>query len=133
MQIQQLIHVAIHVADVARSERFYREVLRLEPLARPAFSFPGAWFRLGRDQELHLIGDTQYPLQTPHRGHHFALLIDHVDPWETHLKSFAELRYTRKIRPDDAFQLFLADPDGNYVELCTQPGVARESSKKRQE
>ena len=57
MQIAQLNHVAIHVADVERSVAFYRDVLRLEPIPRPAFTFPGAWFRLGVDQELHMIGE----------------------------------------------------------------------------
>ena len=53
MNIAQLNHVAIHVADVERSLVFYRDVLRLEPIPRPAFTFPGAWFQLGIDQELH--------------------------------------------------------------------------------
>jgi catechol 2,3-dioxygenase-like lactoylglutathione lyase family enzyme len=47
MKTLQLNHVAIHVADVERSVHFYRDVLQLEPLPRPAFKFPGAWFRLG--------------------------------------------------------------------------------------
>ena len=56
MKVLELNHVAIHVADVERSAAFYREVLRLEPLPRPAFDYPGAWFRLGARQELHLLG-----------------------------------------------------------------------------
>ena len=48
MKVLQLNHVALHVADVAVSESFYRDVLQLEQLARPAFDFPGAWFRFGR-------------------------------------------------------------------------------------
>ena len=56
MKILELNHVAIHVADVERSSAFYRDVLRLEMIPRPAFDFPGAWFRLGAAQELHLIG-----------------------------------------------------------------------------
>src|SRR5690606_16687628 len=39
MQINQLNHVAIHVHDLDRSIRFYRDVLRLPPLDRPAFDF----------------------------------------------------------------------------------------------
>ena len=48
MKIRRLDHVAIHVKDVEASSKFYREVLRLEPLPRPMFDFPGAWFRLQR-------------------------------------------------------------------------------------
>ena len=73
MNIRRLDHVAIHVRDVDASSKFYREVLRLEPLPRPAFTFPGAWFRLGDDQELHLIGDRAQAVHSSNRGNHFAL------------------------------------------------------------
>jgi catechol 2,3-dioxygenase-like lactoylglutathione lyase family enzyme len=126
MKTLQLNHVAIHVADVERSVRFYRDVLQLEPLPRPAFKFPGAWFRLGTDQELHLIGDTQYPLLEQHRGNHFALLIDDVDAWERRLQESQTPHLARRIRPDGAFQLFVSDPDGHFVELCTPPHIADE-------
>ena len=56
MRIKELNHVAIHVEDVERSCSFYRTVLRLESIPRPAFDFPGAWFQLGDVQELHIIG-----------------------------------------------------------------------------
>ena len=62
MKTTQLNHVALHVADVDKSCAFYRDVLQLEPMPRPNFDFPGAWFRLGADQELHLIGDRVEPL-----------------------------------------------------------------------
>ena len=57
MHSYQLNHVAIHVADVEKSVQFYQQVLLLETMRRPPFKFPGAWFRLGSDQELHLIGE----------------------------------------------------------------------------
>jgi lactoylglutathione lyase len=85
MQTLQLNHVALHVADVAASVAFYRDVLRLAPLDRPAFDFPGAWFQLGVDQELHLIGDRDLPVHSHHRGGHFALVVDDLDQWEAHL------------------------------------------------
>lgn len=127
MKSLQLNHVAIHVAEVPRSVEFYRSVLQLEPLPRPAFSFPGAWFRLGIDQELHLIGDAQYPAIAQHRGNHFALLIDDVDAWQQHLKAVGAQHLPRRIRPDGAYQIFLADPDGHFIELCTLPGMAETS------
>jgi catechol 2,3-dioxygenase-like lactoylglutathione lyase family enzyme len=55
MKILQLNHVALNVAEVKRSTHFHREVLGLAPMYRPAFSFPGAWFRIGSDQELPAI------------------------------------------------------------------------------
>jgi lactoylglutathione lyase len=119
MTIHELNHVAIHVADVERSCAFYRVVLRLEMLPRPAFDFPGAWFRLGVIQELHLIGrriETVPPVNT---NNHFALRVDDIAAWEKHLQQAgAELR-PMKQRPDGASQLFLRDPDGHFIELFT--------------
>src|SRR5205807_4283314 len=73
MKIQELNHVAIHVSEVEKSCEFYRRVLQLEAIPRPAFTFPGAWFRLGANQELHLIGDRAEPVFSHNRGNHFAL------------------------------------------------------------
>jgi len=47
MKINSLHHVSLTVTDLERSRRFYREVLGLQEIARPAFNFPGAWFQLG--------------------------------------------------------------------------------------
>jgi lactoylglutathione lyase len=119
MQISQLDHVALHVADVDRSVAFYRDVLQLQPIPRPAFSFPGAWFRLGTHQELHLIGERQQAVVSHNRGNHYALLVDDLDAWEQHLAACGAQFLPRKLRPDGAEQVFVVDPDGHYVELCT--------------
>ena len=59
MKIRELNHVAIHVGDVEKSCRFYREVLRLESMPRPAFTFPGAWFPLpGEGARIKVLRDT---------------------------------------------------------------------------
>ncbi|PYK97387.1 MAG: glyoxalase [Verrucomicrobia bacterium] len=121
MKILELNHVAIHVSDVEKSCEFYRSVLRLEPIPRPAFTFPGAWFRLGETQELHLIGDRTEPVFSHNRGNHFALRVDDLEVWERHFDSLKMEHLPRKRRPDGASQLFLRDPDGHVIELFTPP------------
>ena len=121
MRIAQLNHVAIHVADVERSVAFYRDVLRLQPIPRPAFKFPGAWFRLGADQELHIIGERNEPVVSHNRGNHYALMVDDLSAWEHHLTERGANFVPRRTRPDGALQIFVIDPDGHYVELCTPP------------
>ncbi len=119
MKILQLNHIALHVADVTRSTTFYRDVLGLELIPRPAFSFPGAWFRLGLDQELHLIGGRDADTQSHNRGNHWALMIDDMDAWEADFQARNIEYLPRRTRPDGAFQIYLIDPDGHYIELCT--------------
>ncbi|KAA5540733.1 glyoxalase [Roseiconus nitratireducens] len=121
MQVRQLNHVALHVADVDQSVDFYRRVLCLPALDRPDFDFPGAWFRLGVDQELHLIGDRDQAVHSGHRGNHLALIVDDLDQWEEHLDSQNATRLPRRVRPDGAHQVFVQDPDGHWIELCVPP------------
>ncbi len=121
MQIRELNHVALCVTDVTRSIEFYRTVLRLESMPRPAFTFPGAWFRLGTGQELHLIADHGPAFFPSHEKNHFALRVDDLNSWEGHLRSVNAPFTTRKQRPDGAWQVFLQDPDGHVIELFTLP------------
>jgi catechol 2,3-dioxygenase-like lactoylglutathione lyase family enzyme len=117
MKIYELNHVAVHVTDVERACAFYQDVLRLERLPRPAFDFPGAWFRLGTVQELHLIARDIGPVPPVNPNTHFALRVEGIEAWEKHLaQSGAEFR-PRKQRPDGVWQIFVRDPDGNFIEL----------------
>jgi len=126
MTFLELNHVAIHVEDMEKSCEFYENVLKLEPIPRPAFAFPGAWYKLGEVQELHLIGERDDPVFAKSRGNHWALMVDSMDEWEAH---FTEIDYpyeARRTRPDGAYQMYVSDPDGHCIELCTPPGTATE-------
>jgi lactoylglutathione lyase len=125
MRIHELNHVAIHVADVERSSAFYRDVLRLESMSRPAFDFPGAWFRLGANQELHLIGKRDIPVTAGNRNNHFALRVDDIAAWEKHVEAAGAEFRPKKRRPDGAWQVFLRDPDGHVIELFTSPDTVK--------
>jgi catechol 2,3-dioxygenase-like lactoylglutathione lyase family enzyme len=116
--ITELNHVAIYVADLERSIRFYSEIIGLKTIPRPAFDFPGEWFQIGETQQLHLIGGKDTDEQNPQsRYNHFALRINSYVEMEELLKSKgAEFIAPRK-RPDGAMQIFIQDPDGYYIEL----------------
>ena len=125
MKTTQLNHIALHVADVQKSCDFYEQVLQLQPIPRPAFTFPGAWYRLGEDQELHLIGQRDQPVVgAKSRGNHWALQVDDIDAWEAHLGRIGVEYAPRRVRPDGAYQIYVHDPDGHCLELCTKPGIA---------
>lgn len=116
LKIHELNHVALHVRDLDASIRFYAEVLELPRLPRPDFSFPGAWFALGR-QELHLIYDeTLVPAGRDH--HHFALLVDDVFAAKAELEKRGVTEFHGPSpRPDGPMQLFFHDPDGYRIEF----------------
>ncbi|MDB5294233.1 MAG: bleomycin resistance protein [Phycisphaerales bacterium] len=113
-------HAAIVVTDVPRAVAFYRDVLGLVEVPRPAsFDFPGAWLRVGPpgpgEQLLHLLGADQ--ADEPGRRH-FCLWVDDL------LAAAAQVgargvsvawNTTHKIVGINRF--FVRDPDGNRVEL----------------
>lgn len=118
----ELNHVALRASDLERTCKFYREVLLLEQIPRPAFDFPGAWFRLGVAQELHIISGDNVAKSIPQsRGNHFALRVDDLQAWQKHLQPLNVIFRGPVKRPDGALQLFIADPDGHAIELFTGP------------
>ncbi len=121
MRTLELNHVAVFVTDVSRSRQFYREVLQLEEIPRPAFTFPGAWFRLGLVQELHIIGERPDQGVIRERGDHFALKVDDLEAWREHLQSLGAILRGPVRRPDGAMQIFIGDPDGHLIELFCPP------------
>ncbi len=116
LSVIELNHVALHVSDLAVSVKFYRDVLGLPQLARPAFSFGGAWFALG-SQQLHLIEDAR-SIGKDRRVLHVAILVEDAGEWAERLRArgVTNLRGPSP-RPDGARQVFLYDPDGYELEL----------------
>ena len=128
INVKHIDHVTLVVKDVEASRRFYVDLLGMTDVPRPAFSFGGAWFQAGATL-IHLIeeheesGPAGYPaevLKKSSRNHHFAFEVDDAKQAAESLKMRGyELVDDAKTRPDGAIQMFVADPDGHVVELCT--------------
>ena len=130
IQVKTLDHVTIVVRDLERSRRFYCDVLGMRQVERPGFSFAGRWFQAGNTQ-IHLIleHDESGPAGllapdklTSSRTHHFAF---EVADGHAAARRLVELSVPivsgPKERPDGAVQVFVTDPDGHVVELCSPP------------
>ncbi len=128
IQVKSLDHVTLVVKDLDRSRRFYVEGLGMRETPRPTFQFPGLWFQAGATQ-IHLIlehvgtppAGNPLPEQfLTSRSHHFAFLVD--DAQATYLRAQElgmKIVSSPKPRPDGFVQVFLNDPDGHVVELCS--------------
>jgi catechol 2,3-dioxygenase-like lactoylglutathione lyase family enzyme len=125
IQVQSLDHVTIVVKDMAATRRFYVELLGMAEVERPKFSFPGQWFRAGptlihTNLESAESGPAGVGAWTKPRGHHMAFLVDDARRVGDELqRAGIALVSPPKQRPDGAWQLFLQDPDGYLVELCS--------------
>jgi len=122
--ILELNHIAIYVAKVEESVAFYQDIIGLEPIPRPAFTFPGAWFKIAGAQQLHIIGQREEEQEAVNtralskpRGNHFALRISSADEMEQLLIARNAAFQPPRKRPDGAIQIFLKDPDGYWIEF----------------
>jgi catechol 2,3-dioxygenase-like lactoylglutathione lyase family enzyme len=53
------LHVAVHVADIDESSRFYRDELGLRPLDEPEADLPVAWLVAANGLRVHLVDAEQ--------------------------------------------------------------------------
>jgi len=77
MKIAGLLHATILVEDLQRARRFYEQVLGFAAsTARPEMSFPGVWYDLAPNQQLHLmqLPSPESGLQRPLNGGRTAIL-----------------------------------------------------------
>jgi catechol 2,3-dioxygenase-like lactoylglutathione lyase family enzyme len=116
MEIIELNHVALHVQDVAKSVIFYKK-LGFREIPRPAFHFPGAWFQLGKYQQLHLIGGRNEDVHSFPQGNHYALKCKSIELVHKELIDKEIFFRGPKLRPDGVKQIFIQDPDGYYIEF----------------
>ena len=121
MTVNNVHHVAIGVTNLDRARQFYAVVLGLEETPRPPFDFDGAWFRVG-PQQIHLI--VRPPTETPResgeldtRRGHFALRVGSYRQTLDHLRTLGVSCVERPHNKTPWPQIYLADPDGNVVEL----------------
>ncbi len=117
MTVTGMEHFTILTAELDRTVAFYRELLGLEPGARPAFPFPGAWLYCNGRAVLHVVAGRDVP--DPPGG-----VIDHMAFAATGLATTVErlsaagIAYDlRRLPGSGPWQLFFFDPNGARVEL----------------
>ena len=130
---KQLSHVSVTVTDIAKAREFYSNTLGLEEIPRPAFEFPGIWYSLGGDLQLHIILNDQLvrpagerePIQA--RYPHFALWTDDCDATAARIETLGLVCRDVISGPTGLRQVFVKDPDGNMVEFL---GPSKQAGKR---
>lgn len=125
LQVRSLDHVTIVVTDLAATRKFYVDLLGMREVERPQFQFVGQWFQAGVTQ-IHTIleaegtGRAGTAVERNTRGHHFAFLVEDAEAAYQHvLAQGMTVVSPPRHRPDGAVQVFVQDPDGHLVELCS--------------
>ena len=120
---KELSHVSITVTDVGKAREFYTGLLGLEEIPRPAFDFPGIWYSLGGDLQLHIILNDQLVRPAAEREKivarypHFALWTEDADGTARRLGELGLVCRDVVSGPTGLRQLFVKDPDGNMIEF----------------
>lgn len=115
MLIADIHHVSLNVTETGRALGFYRDLLGLAELERPAFSFGGAWLDAGNGRQIHLIESTSVPADV---GQHVAFAVSDLDGAIEVLRAAGcDVSDAKSVGGTAARQAFVLDPDGNRVEL----------------
>lgn len=110
-------HIALQVKDFEASRKFYGDVLGLEPVPVPDnLKAIRAWFKIGADQQIHLLAGRTAAVVNDRNGSHFAVFVASMDKAEAFLKA-RNLPYHLQTRFDGVKQIYIPDPDGYLVEL----------------
>jgi len=121
VEIQNHHHVSVCVTNLPRAKQFYGDLLGLPEIARPAFSFPGAWYQLG-DWQLHLIVHTtpralRGTTEIDGRDGHFAFRVRDYNETVEYLRSRGVPFWENPQNPTPWKQVYVTDPDGNVIEF----------------
>jgi catechol 2,3-dioxygenase-like lactoylglutathione lyase family enzyme len=126
LSVKTIDHITLVVRELEAASRFYRDVLGMQPVERPAFSFPGAWFQAGDTQiHMNIAGDQAgepgirvVGAKNAPRAFHFAFEVDDCDAAAEKLAQHGvAIEIVPRNRPDGARQMYVRDPDGHLVEL----------------
>lgn len=114
LRLSHIDHVSVLVTEVARSRRFYGEILGLQEIGAPrTFDFVALWFDLGGGQTLHLL---LKPAPDSISPRHFALHVDDATAARAELRAKGvAIDETTEIPHCDRF--FIRDPDDNRIEI----------------
>jgi catechol 2,3-dioxygenase len=126
MKVRELGHIVLYVRDLARSRRFYGEVLGWREITpEEGVGFPAAAYSSGRTHhELLLIevGPTAAPLPRGRRLglYHFGLKVGETDDDLRAARDELMTAGARIVGATDhgvTHSLYIEDPDGNEIEL----------------
>jgi len=128
IEVISLHHVSLPVTNLERSKAFYRDVLGLSEIERPAFEFAGAWYALG-DRQLHLIVHDKPTLRSRGVDSHDVHVALRVASYRATVAFLESRGYSKDARePTQRLrenqwgkagfpQVFILDPDRHVIEL----------------
>jgi lactoylglutathione lyase len=116
-------HSTVLVSDLDRSAAFYEDILHLQALETPwGPAAPIRFYSLGGGRQLH-VGLSE-GRTAPDKNIHLAFAVQNFDAYLQFLSergvgfaNFPGSSSDPQVRPDGVRQIYLQDPDGNWIEI----------------
>lgn len=116
-------HIAVYVVDLDKSTNFYENIIGLEKIPEPFKDGKHTWFSLGLNVQLHLIKGAS-GLNEPDKNSHLSLSVPSVsnfikvlDENKISYENWLGEKQAVTNRVDGVKQIYLTDPDGNWLEI----------------
>lgn len=120
IQVQHVNHIVTMVREAPRSIEFYCGLLGFKQILSMVDNPNITWLQLPSGVMLHLIESQEAPAR-PDNVHH-AFEVEDFDAATRALQGKGISIERTGVRKDGQRFLFIRDPDGNRVELCTPSG-----------
>ncbi len=125
IKLKSIRHTGVPVMDVEKAREFYGGVLGFKEIPRPDIKgIPGIWYEWNGTQ-VHIIGQRNEMAAKglPGVGTHIALQVEDLEEAKKVLteRGIEFREFTPPPNIGNAPVLFVRDPDGNVVELRTEP------------
>jgi catechol 2,3-dioxygenase-like lactoylglutathione lyase family enzyme len=129
--IRGLRHLALKVTDLARSRKFYEELFGMQAVWEP--DPENVYLSSGPDNlALHQVAATEvsrYRSAKDQLLDHLGFIMDSPDSVDRLLER-AERAGAAIVKPvkrhrDGSYSFYMADPDGNVVQVLYEPNISR--------
>ena len=125
IRIKSVNHVGIPIDDRARSVNFFRDTAGLNVIPHQVDGNTLAWMECLDNSMIHVIDPPADP-KAPDGRQHVAFEVEDFDAVvEALAEAGIPLSNQPGVRHDGQRHLFVHDPDGNRIEICTRADHSR--------
>ena len=119
IRLKNINHITYNVKDKEAALKWYQDILGLKQIPKMVNSEHLYWLQLPSGAMVHIIENPDAP-SAP--SHHTAFEVDDLEAAKAALTAKGIETTEIQTRNDGQKAMYLQDPDGNRIELCTKSG-----------
>ena len=119
IRLKKVNHLTYSVTDKERALRFWEDVLGVKRIPSQVSAEHIIWLQVPSGTMVHLIEDAGAPSVPSHHG---AFEVDDIEATAKAIQAKGVETSDVQTRNDGQQALFITDPDGNRIEICTRSG-----------